>query len=105
MDVNDFTQHNIPSVPGNGRPLTPVSLPADDAEPLSYPTTPSSSFQNGLNRPSIQPLRAGSEMSAPASDDLEVRIGTAACQRPYCSHLKVFGGRFLTGDLWLHLET
>ncbi len=75
---------------GNGRPLTPVSLPADDAEPLSYPTTPSSSFQNGLNRPSIQPLRAGSEMSAPASDDLEVGMLLAACQCSHCAHLPVF---------------
>lgn len=61
-------------LPGNSRPLTPMSLPGDDAEALSYPTTPSSSFQNGLNRPSMQvPLRAGSEMSAPVSDDIEVR--------------------------------
>ncbi|EIE21984.1 hypothetical protein COCSUDRAFT_56427 [Coccomyxa subellipsoidea C-169] len=59
---------------GNSRPLTPMSLPGDDAEALSYPTTPSSSFQNGLNRPSMQvPLRAGSEMSAPVSDDIEVK--------------------------------
>jgi hypothetical protein len=58
-----------------GRPLTPVSMPSDDGEGLSYPNTPSSSFHNGLNRPSMQmPLRTGSEMSAPVSDDIEVRV-------------------------------